>query len=371
MKMFWRSYCSNPWLIAVTFALPLVLSLIIWWVFSASVVRELPIDVVDLDQSSLSRMIILDYDATPTLAVRSIQPNNEIANQALKRGDNYGYIVIPNHFERDVLLGKSPQVSGFYNGQFILIAKQINSALMQTDMTTQAKLSAVKTLSTKETAWSQAINSAVPINVQITPLFNLGSNYNQFLVSAVLPAIWQMAIIVGMIWAMKAEMVRANCHDIRTWFDSQSIKQILPFISVYFVVAMVLGCLLFYFLYGILRFPFDGQISSFLLTMSAMVLACISLGCTIGYATNDIVRAMSISGAYTAPSFAFLGVTFPVSDMNGLATFWHSILPASHFVRSQIEQANYGYTFIQTTPNLDALLLFALPLLLLMARLRK
>lgn len=371
MKAFWRSYCSNPWLIAVTFGLPLVLSLIIWWVFSASVVRELPIDVVDLDQSSLSRMITRDYDATPTLAVRSIQPNTLIANQALKNGDNYGYIVIPRDFERDVLLGKSPQVSGFYNGQFILIAKQISSALMQTDMTTQAKLAAIKTLSTKTSTWAHAINSAVPIKVQVTPLFNLGSSYNQFLVSAILPAIWQMAIIVGMIWAMKNEMVRSNKNSIREWFDSQTLSSIAQFIGVYFIVGMSLGAVLFYFLYGILQFPFDAQIISFLVTMSAMTLASISLGIVIGYGTNDIVKAMSISGAYTAPSFAFLGVTFPVTDMNGLATFWHSILPASHFVRSQIEQANYGYVFNQTLSHVGILLLFTLPLLLLISRLRK
>lgn len=371
MKAFWRSYFLNPWVMAVTFGLPLVLSLIIWWIFSASVVRELPIDVVDLDQSTLSRMIIRDYDATPTLAIRTIQPNNQIANNALKYGDNYGYIVIPKNFERDVLLGKSPQVSGLYNGQFILIAKQISSALMQTDMTIQAKLATVKALSTKESTWTQAINSAVPINVQVTPLFNLGSNYNQFLVSAILPAIWQMAIIVGMIWAMKNETVRTKKTDLREWFDSQGIHSIIQFISVYFVVGMALGGVLFYFLYGILQFPFDAQIPSFLITMSAMTLACISLGIAIGYGTNNIVKAMSISGAYTAPSFAFLGVTFPVSDMNSVATFWHTILPASHFVRSQIEQANYGYTFGLTLSHLGALLLFTLPLLLLMSRLRK
>lgn len=371
MKEFWRSYYSNPWLISVTFGLPLILSLLIWWVFSASVVRELPIDVVDLDQSSLSRMIIRDYDATPTLKIRSVQPNNQMANQALKKGDNYGYVIIPPHFERDVLLGRSPQVSGFYNAQFILIAKQINSALMQTDMTIQAKLTTVKTLTTKDTTWTQAINSAVPIKVQVTPLFNLGSNYNQFLVSAILPAIWQMAIIVGMIWAMKNEMVRSGSHDIQAWFTSQTTTKIIQFMSVYFWIGMGLGGALFYFLYGILNFPFDSQLSTFLLSMSAMTAACISLGIVISYATNDIVKAMSISGAYTAPSFAFLGVTFPVSDMNSLATFWHSILPASHFVRSQIEQTNYGYSLGQTAPNLAALMLFTLPLLLLIARLRK
>ncbi len=247
MKTYWRSYFTSPWVMAVTFVLPLLISLVIWWIFSSNVVRELPIDVVDLDQSHLSRMMIRDYDATPTLSVKSIQPNKEKANQALTRGDNYGYIIIPHDFEKNVMLGKSPKITGFYNGQFILIAKQINSALMQTDMTAQAKLSVIKQLSIKETTWTQAINAAVPIKVQVTPLFNLGSNYNQFLVSAILPAIWQMAVIVGMLWAMQNESMRTGCNSLREWFDKQNRLSIFNFTLVYFCIAMMLGAVLFYF----------------------------------------------------------------------------------------------------------------------------
>ncbi|MGF1907128.1 ABC transporter permease [Aliivibrio logei] len=371
MKTLWRSYLSNYWLVAATFGLPVILSLMIWWVFSASVVRELPIDVVDLDQSSLSRMITRNYDATPTLQVRSIQQSIPFANTALKDRHNYGYVIIPANFEKDVLLGKSPKISGFYNAQYILIAKQISSALLQTDMTIQAQLSTIKTLSTHETTWTQAINTAVPINVQITPLFNLGSNYNQFLLSAILPAIWQMAMIVGMIWAMNNAMKIENQSSLRSWFDHQTKNTMMQFVGFYFFIFMFVGSILFVFLYKILGFPFLANIPEFLLIMSAMTLACISLGVLIAYVTNDIVKAMSISGAYTAPSFAFLGVTFPVTDMNTIATFWHSILPASHFVRAQIEQTNYGYNLIQSIPNVMALSLFLVPLLILTARLRK
>ncbi|MUH97347.1 ABC transporter permease [Aliivibrio fischeri] len=371
MKTYWRSYFTSPWVMAVTFVLPLLISLVIWWIFSSNVVRELPIDVVDLDQSHLSRMMIRDYDATPTLSVKSIQPNKEKANQALTRGDNYGYIIIPHDFEKNVMLGKSPKITGFYNGQFILIAKQINSALMQTDMTAQAKLSVIKQLSIKETTWTQAINAAVPIKVQVTPLFNLGSNYNQFLVSAILPAIWQMAVIVGMLWAMQNESMRTGCNSLREWFDKQNRLSIFNFTLVYFCIAMMLGAVLFYFLYGVIGFPFNGSITAFILNMSLMSFACISLGIAIGYGTNDIVKAMSISGAYTAPSFAFLGVTFPVTDMNSLATFWHSILPASHFVRAQIELSNYGDSLVSAFPNIGGLTLFTLPLLLLSLKLKK
>lgn len=371
MKTYWRSYFSSPWVITVTFVLPLILSLMIWWIFSASVVRELPIDVVDLDQSSLSRMMIRDYDSTPTLTVRNVQPNVLMANDGLKEGEIYGYLIIPDDFEKQVLLGKSPKITGFYNAQFILIAKQINSALMQTDMTAQAKLSVIKELSTKKTTVSQATNSVMPIQVQVTPLFNLGSNYNQFLVSAILPAIWQMAVIVGMLWAMKLEAGLNEFNSIRQWFLDQKISHLWQFMSVYFCISMLLGCIVFYFLYGVIGFPFNGSLYGLFISMSAMSLACISLGIFIGYMTNDIVKAMSISGAYTAPSFAFLGVTFPVSDMNSLAIFWHSMLPASHFVRSQIELSNYGFTIIDVLPKVGILLLFTSPLVLLTFKLKK
>ena len=41
----------------------------------------------------------------------------------------------------------------------------------------------------------QAMGRALPIRAQITPLFNPGTDYARFLVSGILPALWQIFVV--------------------------------------------------------------------------------------------------------------------------------------------------------------------------------
>ena len=85
---------------------------------------------------------------------------------------------------------------------------------------------------------------------------------------------------------------------------------------------------------------------------------------------RDPARALSLAGAPTRrrdlPSWGHL----PVSAMGDVAQFWRSLLPISHYVELQIGQTNYGQPLTAALPQLGALLLFLLPLLLVVHRYR-
>lgn len=86
--------------------------------------------------------------------------------------------------------GEQPQVSTFFNSQYILVGKLINSAVVQAQSTFNAQIDVMKTLASSNQTTLSAMGRAVPIRTQLTPLFNLNTNYAQFLVSAAIPAIW-------------------------------------------------------------------------------------------------------------------------------------------------------------------------------------
>ncbi len=86
---------------------------------------------------------------------------------------------------------------------------------------------------------------------------------------------------------------------------------------------------------------------------------------------RDEARGLSLAAAYAAPGFAFIGVTFPATDMGLPALVWRSLLPVTHYVEIQIHQANYGGQILDLWPSFAALLLFTLPMLLALYQLRK
>jgi len=75
---------------------------------------------------------------------------------------------------------------------------------------------------------------------------------------------------------------------------------------------------------------------------------------------------MSFAGAFTAPSFAFMGITFPVDDMSSLAQFWRSLLPISHYIELQVSQMNYGTDWITSIPQLIPMVGYVVPFILML-----
>lgn len=67
--------------------------------------------------------------------------------------------------------------------------------------------------------------------------------------------------------------------------------------------------------------------------------------------------------AYSAPGFAFMGITFPATDMILPARIWRGLLPASHYIEIQLAQANYGVSPLAAMPQMESLLLFSLLLI--------
>jgi ABC-2 type transport system permease protein len=64
---------------------------------------------------------------------------------------------------------------------------------------------------------------------------------------------------------------------------------------------------------------------------------------------------MSLVAGLTAPAFAFMGVTFPSTDMPFIAQLWRSILPISHYISIQIQQVNYASSLTASVSHYLAL----------------
>ncbi|MGB2078886.1 MAG: ABC transporter permease, partial [Vibrio sp.] len=337
------------------------------WVFSAGIARDLPIGVVDLEQSSLSREAIRYYDASPTLEVTHQYTSVKQGHDALVTGDIYALVVLPNHLTRDTLLGSPATITSFYNSQFLLIGKLINSAMQQAQGTLNAKLGAVKNMSQGNTPPQQALAEAVPVQSQITPLFNANSHYGQFLASTAIPAMWQILIVATTVLSLSAHQ---RTQGLNAWLGEQPLTRLITTLMPYSVIYWLHGAIFLSLMYIWLGWPMHGHWWILLLAQALMVFACQCVGALFYFITLDSTRAMSLVAAFTAPAFAFMGITFPASDMPGFAQFWRNLLPISHYIDVQVKQVNYGVGFIDVSWQLLILATFSLLLVPIYAKLR-
>ncbi|WP_114764395.1 ABC transporter permease [Vibrio rhodolitus] len=364
----WQIVRRDKWLLSCLTWLPIALAISIWAVFSQGIARDIPIAVVDLSHSEMSRTLTRYYDATSSMAVtKQLQSANQ-AEQALIEGDIYAYAVIPHNFEQDVYKGLNPQVSVFYNSQFILIGKLINSAFVQAQGTFNAQVATLANLSHGNQTFSSAMGKALPIRTKITPLFNKNSNYAQFLVSAIIPALWQIVIVVSTILILAANHRQQGLNK---WLVSEPFERLLVTLSPYIPIFLLQGFAFLCWFYLGFEWPMNGSLFVLVVAQLFTTIACMIMGSFFFFMTLDPARAMSFAGAFTAPSFAFMGITFPVTDMNTLAQFWRSLLPISHYIEVQVSQVSYGADWHASIQELLPVLGYLLPLALTVLLIKK
>ncbi|ASI96342.1 ABC transporter permease [Vibrio rotiferianus] len=362
----------DKWLLSCLTWVPILLAVTIWGVFSAGIARDLPIGVVDLQHSQLSRKMIQSLDASSTLSVDYHYTSSTEAKNAMIEGDIYAYAVIPPQFDQDILLHRQPQLSVFFNSQYILVAKLINSAVAQSQGYFDAQLEAMGNLAKGNTTTLAAIGQAVPISTQITALFNRNTNYAQFLVTAIVPAIWQICVVVSTILILAAHFrLYGNGNNSFAFLGERPFTRLSKILSQYIPVFMAQGALFLVWFYMVLDWPMEGSYVVMLLAQFVTTIACIIMGALFFFLSMDPARAMSFAGAFTAPSFAFMGITFPVSDMNALAQAWRGLLPITHYIEVQVDQASYGASAAQSIGSLWPMVGYIIPLLMTAALMAK
>ncbi|GAB2661178.1 ABC transporter permease [Vibrio panuliri] len=364
----WQIVRRDKWLLSSLTWLPIVLALSIWAIFSQGIARDLPIGVVDLSHSTMSRTLSRYYDATSAMAVTEQLQSTQQVEQALVSGDIYAYVVIPHNFDQDVYKGLNPQVSVFYNSQYILIGKLINSAFVQAQGTFNAQIATIANLAHGNQTLSSAMGKAVPIRTQITPLFNKNSNYAQFLVSAVVPALWQIIVVVSTILILAANHRQ---QGLTKWFGAHPAKSLLVTLSPYIPIFALQGFAFLCWFYLGFKWPMNGSLLVLVAGQLVTVIACMIMGSFFFFLTLDPARAMSFAGAFTAPSFAFMGITFPVTDMGTLAQFWRSLLPISHYIELQVSQVSYGASWVISVQELIPMVGYILPAILTLLLVKK
>jgi ABC-2 type transport system permease protein len=357
----WQLFYRDKWLFSCLTWVPILLALSIWAIFFHGTARDLPIGVVDLSHSQLSRTISRQLDASATLAVNDNYSDVSQAKNALISGDIYAYVVIPGQFDRDIYRGQSPQISAFYNSQYILVGKLVSSAIISAVGTANAQIEVLGSLSDGNTTTQSAVGRALTIRTQITPLFNKNTNYTQFLVSAIIPALWQIFIVAGTILIITANAANKGAASGATRL---SVGQVVTTLSFYIPLFLLHGALFLLWFYVGFDWPMNGSFVALLFAQFVTCIACMIMGAFFYFLTHDAARAISVAGAFTAPSFAFMGITFPVTDMNTAALIWRSLLPISHYIEVQVSQVSYGVSWIVAFTQLLPMLGYLLPLFL-------
>ena len=158
---------------------------------------ELPVSVVDLDRSDISRDMIFKLDATPQIDIYRMDNSQKDAKKALVEGKVKAIVVIPNDFKKDLALGHSPTVAIGADASYFLIYGGVLEGAMKSVLTKSATIK-VANLLKKQIPLSGAKERYTSCGLNIINLFNPKNSYTQYVIPAVFILILQQTMLIGL-----------------------------------------------------------------------------------------------------------------------------------------------------------------------------
>lgn len=354
----WRTGRSDRLLLA----LPLLLGMLIGWLFSSGSPQGLPITVLDLDQSSHSRALVRLIDATPAVAISHRTDNPGTAKQQLLTRQSYAILVIPHDFSHHLNRGSGATLVLQHNAQFTTHSSQIVRSIRAVSTTYSAAVRA-SLYRGQGARPEQALALAMPISIEATALFNESMDYEQFLAATLIPALLQILIMVAVVSAIGRELRDGTAQQ---WLDhaqGQHTAAVVGKLLPYFVVFMLYGVAFLAWFTWARGMHIEGSLLAVLLGLLLLTTASMSLGVLLIALARNLRMALSLTGVYTAPAFAFAGQAYPLVAMPPAAQMLASTLPLTHWLDIQNQQWLAGAPLSTAWPSLLVLLLMTvLPL---------
>jgi len=367
----WRLLRGRPWDLAMVSWVPLLALLLMVWIFSAGLVQRLPVAVWDQDHSALSRQLVRMLDATPGLAVQSQALNASEAQWARQAMNAYAVVQIPPGFARDIKRGQGADVVLMHNAQLATHSSLIQRDLRQVVGTLSAGVEMQARAKRGDPAQALRVRME-PIRTNLVSLFNISTNYEQFLAAALIPALLHILAMTAGAWSVGRELRDRTLGD---WLQAAAGprtagwsvllgaltgKLVLPWLSL-----SACGWIGLLWLTAGRGWAVAGSLAWVGLGLAALVAVSLAAGALLAALTLSLRTALSGAGLLSAPAFAFSGVGFPLLAMPASARGWAVSMPYTHYARLQIEQFQMGAPVVQSLPIVCSLALATLVLLLL------
>lgn len=300
--------------------------------------EKMPIALVDLDQTSISRRLCHEMQATPSVDICLITSSYPEAREAMQQGHVYGIFVIPDGFYDDLVAFKRPKMDFYVTNAYTVGG---NTAYKQ--MLTMVNLTSGafqrEVLRKKGLPDDVIMHRIQPLTIEGHMIANPWGNYSVYLVSTILPGILGLICIMLTIFAIGYELkMRTSREWLRTAGGNYTVAMIgkmIPYTIIYLVLGI--GCHLI--LYRFAGFPVYGSHSRLLFGLLLFIMAMEAMGIFLIGCLPTLRDAISIGALYSMLGFSLSGFTYPVMNMLPPVQALSYLEPLRHYYLIYVNEA--------------------------------
>lgn len=354
----------------VCIVLPLFCIFFMSTIFGNGQMENIPVGIVDQDQTALSREVIRQVEAVPTFRVTRHYVDAETARKATQAKEIYGYLVIPSQFEADVTGGRQATLSYYYHYALLSVGGEVRGAF-ENVLRTLSMSPIVSEAVAMGINQKQVTTFLLPIEAQNHPLYNPDLDYSVYLSNPFFFIFFQVIILLTTVYAIGSELKFHTADEWLATADMNMVTALFGKLLPYTIIFSLMSILGNYVMFGPMNIPFSCGFWSLNLTSILFVIATQALAVflfSLFPAISIVISIVSMVGSLGA---TLSGVTFPAPSMYAPVYYTSFLFPVRHFVEINQNLLYGDYGFAYTWWNFSALFCFILVAFLMVPHLKR
>ncbi|MBQ1700508.1 MAG: ABC transporter permease [Prevotella sp.] len=338
---------------------PFMLVLFFTTMLDEGIPQDLPIGVVDQDNSATSRGLIRNLDAMQNSRVIYRFANITEARNAMQEGKVYAYIYIPDGTASKLLAGRQPKISYYYTMTCLTAGSMASKDMKTIGMLGSAAVGQA-TLSAKGASPTQIKAALQPITIDAHMIANPEGSYNYSLTTVFVPGILMLFMALLSAYALGMEM---KFDTGKEWLARADGNIVVAIIGKYIIHALIFLLVIFlyqYYIFNVLHFPHLGGTWSILRLTVLQVVSSLGFGIFSFGLMPSLRMSMSVCSLWYVLSLSMCGSAFPIAGMDPPLQAISWLFPLRHYWMLYQATVLNGFPVIDVWFHLVALVAFTL-----------
>ncbi len=331
---------------------------------------ELPIGVVDQDNTGTTRHLTRMLDGFQTSHVVGHYPNVNEARNAIQRGEIYAFLLIPKGTTAGLMSQKQPKISFYYNGVVMLAGSTTFKDLKTISTLGSAAVGKTK-LSMLGKTDKEIVAFLQPITIDLHMISNPWANYNVYLSTTMVPGLLMLFIFLITPYSIGTELKFGRAKEWMGMADNHPLIAMLGKLLPQTLIFLIIFLGFEFYIYHVMGFPHPGGVLPIILLGVLAVVSAQSFGAFAFGLMPSLRMSMSVCSLWAMVSFSVAGATFPVSAMDAPIQALSWLFPLRHYY--MIYQINIfnGFPIEYAWIHWVCLLAFAILPLLVMRNIKR
>lgn len=310
----------------VLFVLPILVVILIGVELSEEVITNIPISVINYDDSNFSRQLVETFEQNETFNVIYYPDNEQELEKLMKNSKVRAGLIIPKNFYNDIAALKSPTLLMIYDGSHMSITSTAKAKATEILLTYKAGATIQQLTGRLGISYKEAYNITQAFQFNNRMMYNPSKSFNDFLAPILLAGYIQAAIALIAAVSINHDIFKETMMK-RLGYASGKVLFYTLCGSLSYIICIILQ-------FGLFNVPFKGSLINAMILSVGLSFSVSAFSILISSVIKNRMVALVGAAVVFIPNSIMAGTTWPLISMPAGYKVFASYTPFTHYANN-------------------------------------